>query len=151
MARTTPTRIISAIPGRVIRAAGLNSGRSRFAFGSLSVVEPGTVSSLTAVVAELSVGVAEVVLVDDGIATGATVRAAIRALGERGVARTIVACPVAPPETVEVLRGEADDVVCLATPASFRAVGVWYRDFTPVRDSEVRSILAAAAQSARSP
>jgi putative phosphoribosyl transferase len=84
------------------------------------------------------------VLVDDGIATGATVRAALAALAERGVRRTVLACPVAPTETVRVLEREADEVVCLSTPEPFFAVGAWYRDFSPVSDHEVTEILARA-------
>lgn len=84
-----------------------------------------------------------VVLVDDGIATGATVRAAVRAAVRRGAAHTVVACPVAPPETVASLRAEADDVVCLKTPSDFRAVGLWYEDFRPVSDDEVVRALGA--------
>jgi putative phosphoribosyl transferase len=83
-----------------------------------------------------------VVLVDDGIATGATVRAGLRALGARGAARSVLACPVAPPETVRALQSEADEVVCLSTPTPFLAVGSWYRDFSPVTDAQVREILA---------
>jgi predicted phosphoribosyltransferase len=90
-----------------------------------------------------------VVLVDDGIATGATVRAALRALAERGAARVVLACPVAPSETVRALETEADEVVCLASPTPFRAVGAWYRDFRPVRDAEVREALARAAEAQR--
>lgn len=78
-----------------------------------------------------------VIVVDDGIATGATVRAALRALEQRGAARTIVASPVAPPETVASLRTQADDVVCLKTPDDLRAIGLWYEDFTPISDDEV--------------
>lgn len=82
-----------------------------------------------------------VVLVDDGIATGATVRAALKALSERGAARTVVASPVAPPETVALLREEADHVVCLVTPSDLGAIGFWYEDFRPVEDEEVVSAL----------
>lgn len=82
-----------------------------------------------------------VVLVDDGIATGATVRAALRALQERGAARTVVASPVAPPETVASLLEEADDVVCLKTPDNLQAIGLWYDDFSPVSDEEVTRVL----------
>ena len=85
-----------------------------------------------------------VVLVDDGIATGATVRAALDALDARGAGRTILACPVAPPEVVEALSERADEVVCLSTPYGFQAVGAWYRDFTPVSDAQVEEILARA-------
>jgi predicted phosphoribosyltransferase len=83
-----------------------------------------------------------VVLVDDGIATGATVRAALDALAARGAGRTILACPVAPPEVIDALSERADDVVCLSTPYGFQAVGMWYRDFTPVSDDEVEEMLA---------
>lgn len=85
------------------------------------------------------------VVVDDGIATGATVRAGLQALERLGAARRIVACPVAPPETVELLRREADDVICLQTPVDLRAIGLWYQDFSPVEDEEVQRLLAEAA------
>ncbi|HET9947724.1 MAG TPA: phosphoribosyltransferase family protein [Longimicrobiales bacterium] len=86
-----------------------------------------------------------VVVVDDGIATGSTVRAALASLAERGVARRIVASPVAAAETVHGLEDEADEVVCLKTPISFTAVGAWYEDFTPVSDAEVKHLLGRAA------
>ena len=83
-----------------------------------------------------------VILVDDGIATGATMRAAIAALREQAPARIVVAVPVAPPETVALLRGEADEVVCLAMPEPFRAIGCWYVEFSQLTDEEVRERLA---------
>lgn len=82
-----------------------------------------------------------VVVVDDGIATGSTVRAALRALEARGAERTIVAAPVAAPDTVERLMRDADDVVCLMTPVDLFAIGYWYQDFEPVPDSEVLRLL----------
>jgi predicted phosphoribosyltransferase len=85
-----------------------------------------------------------VVVVDDGIATGATVRAALESLAKRGAARRIVACPVAPAETVHALEREAELVLCLQTPLNFTAVGAWYDDFLPVSDDEVRRLLAKA-------
>jgi putative phosphoribosyl transferase len=85
------------------------------------------------------------ILVDDGLATGATMRAAIAALRQRQVAWITVAVPVAPPETCASLRGEVDEVVCTLTPDPFTAVGLWYRDFAPVSDQEVRALLEAAA------
>lgn len=85
-----------------------------------------------------------VVVVDDGIATGSTMRAALESLAERGVARRIVACPVAAADTVEGLADEADEIVCLRTPAAFVAVGAWYDDFAPVSDSEVKQLLKRA-------
>lgn len=84
----------------------------------------------------------QVILIDDGIATGATMRSAVKALKQQGPARLIVAVPVAPPDTVEALRREADEVVCLATPEPFWGVGRWYEDFAQTTDDEVRQILA---------
>ena len=86
-----------------------------------------------------------VVVVDDGIATGSTVRAALESLAERGAARRIVACPVAAAETIRGLQDEADAVLCVRTPVNFSAVGAWYEDFQPVSDSEVRRLLERAA------
>jgi putative phosphoribosyl transferase len=85
-----------------------------------------------------------VILVDDGIATGATLRAGLAALRQHSLARLVIAVPVAPPDTVERLRGEADDIVCLATPEPFFAVGQWYRDFSQTTDAEVRELLTRA-------
>jgi predicted phosphoribosyltransferase len=86
-----------------------------------------------------------VVVVDDGIATGSTVRAALASLATRGAARRIVACPVAAAETIRGLEDEADLVLCLRTPVYFAAVGEWYDDFTPVSDQEVRELLEKAS------
>jgi putative phosphoribosyl transferase len=85
-----------------------------------------------------------VVVVDDGLATGATARAALRWLARAGAGRRILAVPVAPPSAVEALSGEADLVVALATPASFAAVGGFYADFGPTSDAEVRALLSGA-------
>ncbi len=86
-----------------------------------------------------------VVVIDDGIATGSTVRAALASLAQRGVKGRIVACPVAAAETVSGLEDQADEVICLRTPIQFAAVGAWYDDFTPVSDSEVKQLLQDAA------
>lgn len=85
-----------------------------------------------------------VILVDDGLATGATARAAVASLRQRRPAQLILAVPVGAPETVARLREVADDVVCLETPPDFRAVSLAYRDFSPTSDAEVVSCLAAA-------
>jgi putative phosphoribosyl transferase len=87
-----------------------------------------------------------VILVDDGLATGATMRAAIRALRQRGVARIVVAVPVGPPETCREVEEEADEMVCAMTPESFHAVGQYYEDFSQTSDDEVRELVARAAQ-----
>jgi putative phosphoribosyl transferase len=83
-----------------------------------------------------------VVVVDDGIATGSTVRAALKSLEQRGVKRRIVACPVAAAETIRALEEDADEVICLRKSVAFGAVGRWYDDFAPVFDSEVKELLA---------
>jgi predicted phosphoribosyltransferase len=82
-----------------------------------------------------------VVLVDDGLATGATARAALRHLRRLDPARLILAVPVSAPETAAEMRWEADDVVCLHQPSGFAAVGVWYDDFDQVSDDEVLAVL----------
>ena len=83
----------------------------------------------------------DVVVVDDGVATGATAVAALRWAGAQDAARVVFAAPVGPPATVEMLAAECDDVVILETPASFFAVGEWYEDFGQVTDREVLAAL----------
>ena len=83
-----------------------------------------------------------VILVDDGLATGATIRAAIAVVRQQQPARIVVAVPTASPDTCEALKAEADDVVCAMTPEPFLAVGHWYEDFTQTTDDEVRELLA---------
>lgn len=85
------------------------------------------------------------ILVDDGIATGASMRAAIAAVRRRSPLRIVVAVPVASRETVEALSAIVEDVICLITPADFRAVGYHYDDFHQLDDREVISLLARAA------
>jgi len=84
-----------------------------------------------------------VILVDDGLATGATMRAAVAALRRQHPARIVVAVPTASPDTREALKAEADDVVCAITPEPFFAVGHWYEDFRQTTDDEVRDLLRA--------
>ncbi len=83
-----------------------------------------------------------VILVDDGVATGSTMRVAVQALRRQRPAQIVVAVPVAPPQTCNELRGEADDVVCTRTPEPFIAIGVWYEDFPQTSDGEIRDLLA---------
>jgi predicted phosphoribosyltransferase len=85
-----------------------------------------------------------VILVDDGLATGSTMRAAVTALRARGPARIIVAVPLAAPQTRDAFRSIADDIVCVRTPEPFHAVGLWYEDFSQTSDDEVRMLLARA-------
>jgi putative phosphoribosyl transferase len=94
-----------------------------------------------------------VLLVDDGLATGASMRAAIEALRQRSPARIVVAVPIAAVQTCADLRHEVEEVVCAVTPEPFHAVGLWYQDFSPVSDDEVRelSLLASAAGTSERP
>jgi len=85
------------------------------------------------------------IVVDDGIATGGTVKAVLRALAGGRPARRVLAVPVAPQETIDALRPEADEIVCLATPEPFFAVGGHYRDFRQTSDAEVVELLRRAA------
>jgi predicted phosphoribosyltransferase len=87
-----------------------------------------------------------VFLVDDGLATGSTMRAAVAALRQRGPRRLVVAVPVSAPETCEALRPLVDEIVCARTPEPMFAVGVWYEDFSPTTGEELRDLLARAAR-----
>jgi len=82
-----------------------------------------------------------ILLVDDGVATGATMKAAIETLKKEKIKKLVVALPVAPPETAEELKEMADEFICIETPYTFIAIGVHYQDFTQVTDSEVEEIL----------
>jgi predicted phosphoribosyltransferase len=82
-----------------------------------------------------------VILVDDGLATGSTMRAAVQALRQQAPRRIVVAVPVAAPDTCEEFRAKVDDVVCAATPEPFLAVGTWYDDFSQTSDEEVHELL----------
>jgi putative phosphoribosyl transferase len=86
-----------------------------------------------------------VILVDDGLATGSTMRAAAAAINAQHPERLVIAVPVAPQETCESLLRDADDVVCATIPQPFVAVGIWYDDFTQTTDTEVRELLRRAA------
>jgi predicted phosphoribosyltransferase len=85
-----------------------------------------------------------VILVDDGLATGVTARAAIQAIQRQEPCRLVLAVPVCPPETAEALRPLVDDLICLATPSDFHAVGLWYESFTQTSDDEVIDVLERA-------
>lgn len=91
---------------------------------------------------------ATAIVVDDGIATGATVRAALKALRRRNAARTVLAVPVAPSDTLEELRAEVDEVVCLQAAEHFMSVGQFYGDFRQVDDAEVMRLLGAGSAAA---
>ncbi|HZQ51367.1 MAG TPA: phosphoribosyltransferase [Bryobacteraceae bacterium] len=87
-----------------------------------------------------------VVLIDDGLATGASMLAASRALRPQGAARIVVAVPVASRQTCDDFRREVDEIICLATPHPFGAVGIWYEDFAQISDQQVRALLEEAAR-----
>jgi putative phosphoribosyl transferase len=92
-----------------------------------------------------------VILVDDGLATGSTMRAAATALRQQGPARIVVGVPVSTPQTCEEFREEVDEIVCAITPVVLFGVGAWYQDFSQTTDDQVRDLLerAASSQSAR--
>ena len=85
-----------------------------------------------------------VILIDDGLATGSTMRAAVAALRQEGPSRVVAAVPVAAPATCNALRDIADEIVCAMTPEPFRAVGYWYHDFSQTSDEEVQELLDRA-------
>jgi predicted phosphoribosyltransferase len=91
------------------------------------------------------VGGQTILLIDDGIATGATMHAAVKALRRQAPRRLVVAVPTAAPETCAAFRAEVDEMVCVLTPELFFAVGFWYQDFSPTTDEEVRQLLERAA------
>lgn len=91
------------------------------------------------------------IVVDDGIATGATVRAALKATRRAGPEHLVLAVPVAPPDTIEALRPEVDELICLSMPTYFGAISMFYADFRQVGDEEVTDLLRRAARPAPTP
>jgi putative phosphoribosyl transferase len=87
-----------------------------------------------------------VILIDDGLATGSTMRAAAESLRQQEPRRIVVAVPVASPETCKEFRSEVDEIVCAVTPEYFQGVGLWYEDFSQTSDEEVRELLKRAPQ-----
>jgi putative phosphoribosyl transferase len=90
-----------------------------------------------------------VILIDDGLATGATMRAAVQALRVRHAVRIVVAVPVGAPETCQMLAAEADELICAVAPEPFLAVGYWYEDFAQTTDEEVQALLSSASPEPR--
>jgi len=86
------------------------------------------------------------ILIDDGLATGATMRAAVKALRQHDASKIVVAVPVGPPDTCQELSQQADETICLSTPPFFQAVGQYYKDFSQTSDDHVRELLSQAAQ-----
>jgi len=92
-----------------------------------------------------------VIIIDDGLATGSTMRAAVAALRRQSPSKIVVAVPVASEQTCDEFRKEVDDVICAATPEPFRAVGLWYDQFSQTSDDEVRELLRRAWQEQKQP
>jgi len=90
-----------------------------------------------------------VIVVDDGLATGASMRAAVHALRQQDPGAVVVAVPVGSPDTCRDMRSEAEEVVCVRTPEQFFAVGQVYDDFSPTSDEQVRAVLGATSVSSR--
>lgn len=90
------------------------------------------------------------VLVDDGLATGATMLAAVRAVRAQRPERIVVAVPLASPEACDDFRAQTDEIICAATPEPFQAVGIWYEDFSQTTDEEVRELLEQSARKGKS-
>jgi putative phosphoribosyl transferase len=85
-----------------------------------------------------------VIVIDDGLATGATMRAAVKAIGQQQPARIVVAVPISSPETCQELGAEVDEIICAMTPCPFHSVGHWYNNFSQTTDQEVRDLLQQA-------
>jgi predicted phosphoribosyltransferase len=92
-----------------------------------------------------------VILVDDGLATGSTMRAAVTAIRKQNPKRIVVSVPVAAPETCDEFRAEVDEVICASTPEPFRAVGLWYDNFDQTSDEEVHALLDVARKTETAP
>lgn len=87
-----------------------------------------------------------VILIDDGLATGATMRAAVKALRQSAATKIVVAVPVGPPDTCREIEQQADETICLSTPEFFQAVGQYYEDFSQTSDDDVRELLSAVQE-----
>jgi putative phosphoribosyl transferase len=121
---------------RVVNAEARELARREAAYGAL---DPQELEGKT------------VILVDDGLATGATMRAAALAVRRLNPAWVVVAVPVAAEETCDQFRDVIDDIICDVTPKPFRAVGLWYEDFSQTSDDEVRELLARAGERTEAP
>jgi putative phosphoribosyl transferase len=136
---------VRVVSGRAARSLGLSEDGLRELFADFDHELDECVLRYRAAREPIDVSGCNVILVDDGLATGRSARAAVRSLRKRGADRVIVAVPVAAPAAVRALRDEVDEVVCVDTPAHLWAVGQWYEDFTPTAEEEVASLLAENA------
>lgn len=130
-----------------VRAAGVSASELRTLVGRAEAELAERLECYRGGRGPASVAGRTVILVDDGLATGRSALAAIRSLRARGAGRVVLAVPVAALDSVRALSGEADEIVCVETPADFWAVGFWYEDFAPTSDEEVATLLADAASS----
>jgi len=134
---------VHVLEPRVIRAAGVGQQALTSAIAAESAVVEARVARLRHLLPQRDLTQATAVVVDDGMATGATARAACLAARRRGAAYVVLAVPVAARDTVDRFT-EADEVVCVLCPSDFHYVGRYYRDFSPTPDEEVSRILAVA-------
>jgi predicted phosphoribosyltransferase len=130
---------------RAVRAAGMSDAQLRALIARVEGELRERVSRYRGARPPLEVAGRTVILVDDGLATGRSALAAVLSLRTRGAARVVIAVPVAPPASLDALRVEADEVVCVETPDRLWAVGLWYEDFRPTSDEEVAALLAESA------
>ncbi len=138
---------VHVLSAKVVRAAGLSDAELRALIGDVERELAERVARYRGSRDPVEIAGRTVILVDDGLATGRSALAAVISLRKRGAARVILAVPVAAPASVEALRAEADEVVCVETPADLWAVGLWYEDFSQTADEEVAALLAEAAAS----
>ncbi|MDH3499198.1 MAG: phosphoribosyltransferase family protein [Acidimicrobiia bacterium] len=130
----------------VVARLGLRPGELDAAVSNAAMNVASKMRAIRAAVPAVSVAGRSVIIVDDGLATGATAHAAIAAVRSAGAAHVTLAVPVAPDSTVEELESEADEVVVLLTPTDFTAVGMWYENFDQTEMDEVVGLLQAARQ-----
>jgi putative phosphoribosyl transferase len=142
---------VHVLSGRIAGAIGLSEGALRALLARAEHELEARLRCYRGAREPIDIAGRTVILVDDGLATGRSARAAVRSVRRRGAARVVLAVPVAAPTAVEMLREEADDVVCVATPNDLWSVGQWYQDFAPTADDEVTALLADLRSEASPP
>ncbi len=142
---------VQVLSDETVRAIGLSHAELQALIGRVASELSGRTRRYRASRAAVELTGRTAILVDDGLATGRSARAALRSPRERGAARVILAVPVAAPASVEALREEADEIVCVEMPEDLWAVGLWYDDFEPTTDEEVAALLDDAVKRAARP